>query len=367
MFSVSGVIELTSDLELKNPFITIAGQTAPAPGISIHGAGIRIKTDDVLLQHLRIRVGDRFPGPPVNNRDAIAIADSSNPPERIVVDHCSLAFSSDETFSVWYEAGDITVIDSLLGFPLHDSIHIDEGKTSAAPHGYGPLLGQWNARVYMARNILAHQYSRNPYSRTRELVFANNVVHNFGTDASRLTGNSATYNTFLNNIYQAGADSLKDRLPIIVDVAEPAKSRVYVAGLQFNGKTTADPWSFVDRRVATTVIAKSPPTAIAPAAQQLSQVQSLVLGQAGAWPTHRDAVDKRLVKEVQNKSGQIINCVKADGSARCSKNGGGWPALVQNSHQLAVPSNPNGDDDKDGYTNFEEWLHQRSIAAGAAP
>ena len=36
---------------------------------------------------------------------------------------------------------------------------------------------------------------------------------------------------------------------------------------------------------------------------------------------------------------------------------GGWPALAENRRELTIPGNPSGDDDSDGYTNLEEWLH----------
>ena len=58
IFEVSGTIAITEDLVIMNPFITIAGQTSPSPGITIKGAGLWIATHDVLVQHLRIRVGN---------------------------------------------------------------------------------------------------------------------------------------------------------------------------------------------------------------------------------------------------------------------------------------------------------------------
>lgn len=59
-------------------------------------------------------------------------------------------------------------------------------------------------------------------------------------------------------------------------------------------------------------------------------------------------VDKRYVNDVINGTGSIINS---------QFDVGGWPKLAQNTRILNLPINPNGDDDSDGYTNLEEWLH----------
>jgi hypothetical protein len=59
-------------------------------------------------------------------------------------------------------------------------------------------------------------------------------------------------------------------------------------------------------------------------------------------------VDERIINDVRMGTGRIIN----------SQNDVlGWPQLPATSHDLDVPANPNGDDDGDGYTNVEEWLH----------
>jgi hypothetical protein len=54
------------------------------------------------------------------------------------------------------------------------------------------------------------------------------------------------------------------------------------------------------------------------------------------------------VQQVRNRTGRII---------QSQDDVGGWPELQENYRELTVPANPNGDDDGDGYTNLEEWLH----------
>jgi hypothetical protein len=81
-----------------------------------------------------------------------------------------------------------------------------------------------------------------------------------------------------------------------------------------------------------------------------------VLNRSGARPTDRDAADKRVVSNVRNRTGKIINCVAANGTTRCSKNAGGWPSVAVNRRTLTLPSNPNTVTPS-GYTNLELWLH----------
>jgi hypothetical protein len=80
------------------------------------------------------------------------------------------------------------------------------------------------------------------------------------------------------------------------------------------------------------------------------------LAHAGARPADRDSVDRRIVTQVRNRNGQIINCVSSNGTTRCNKNAGGWPTLAQNTRRLTLPANPNTVT-ASGYTNLELWLH----------
>jgi hypothetical protein len=61
VFRIAGTIELKSELQILNPFVTLAGQTAPGGGVCIKGAGIAIMTHDVLIQHIRVRPGNKGP------------------------------------------------------------------------------------------------------------------------------------------------------------------------------------------------------------------------------------------------------------------------------------------------------------------
>ena len=87
-----------------------------------------------------------------------------------------------------------------------------------------------------------------------------------------------------------------------------------------------------------------------------SAVYSRVLSFAGARPTDRDSVDKRIVASVRTRTGQIINCVSPNGTTRCNKNAGGWPTYAQNHRTLTLPSNQ-ASIASNGYSNLENWLN----------
>ena len=181
VFEVSGIIRLTSDLMIRNSKLTIAGQTAPSPGIMIRGAALRIQASDVLVQHIRVRAGDD----PTARIRTIAIrsrskAATTKPVKNIVIDHCSFSWAIDEIASVWGPHDNITFTNNIFSEPLNESIHPTDDGTGVETHGFGVLFGSSadGGRVTMVGNLLAHIVERNPLSRARELVFVNNLVYN---------------------------------------------------------------------------------------------------------------------------------------------------------------------------------------------
>ena len=101
VFAVSGTISLKEPLEIKNPYITIAGQTAPGDGIQIRNFGIKVETHDVILRHLRIRVGD-IKGPGNLKRE---LGEQTHALDlnamNIIADHCDIAYACDQVFNTY--------------------------------------------------------------------------------------------------------------------------------------------------------------------------------------------------------------------------------------------------------------------------
>ncbi|HEU4589623.1 MAG TPA: hypothetical protein VFS13_01840 [Steroidobacteraceae bacterium] len=372
VFEVSGVIKLTSDLKVRNSNITIAGQTAPAPGIMIRGAALDITTSDVLVQHLRVRAGDDPVGPDPQNRDSLKIeGTSSKPVKNIVIDHCTFEWAIDETASVWGPHDNITFSNNIFAEALNESLHKDDAtQTTRIPHGYGVLLGSSasGGRVTMIGNLLAHMVERNPLVRSRELVFVNNLVYNRGTmdydgqtEYDRVTKSSLVGNAFLR-----GPDYSRTTRPIYLRTKGSA-SLVYGARVYVNDNWAPESGSSLDDVVSLNggdVISGLLTTSTRPVwnsginviKNAHSAVYSSVLANAGARPVNRDRTDRRIVYSVRVRGGQIINCVAPNGTTRCKKNAGGWPSYTQNTRRLTIPSNPSTVA-SNGYTNLENWLH----------
>jgi hypothetical protein len=184
VFDVSGYIDITlvGEIRDKNPYLTIGGQTAPSPGISLKGNGLSIRTHDVLIQHIRIRIGDDPAGELGSKRDGLEIADhpeGSNTCYNVVIDHVSVSWGLDENMSVIQGAKNITITNSINSEALDSPLHPKSG------HSYGLLYNGSIRNVSVVRNLFAHNDGRNPRGKgDQESVFINNVVYNWGQQSS---------------------------------------------------------------------------------------------------------------------------------------------------------------------------------------
>lgn len=364
VFEVSGTIRLPDDLTLRNPFLTIAGQTAPSPGITLRGAGLLVKTSNVLVQHLHVRPGDDAGGEPPINRDALKIeAPREAPISNVVIDHCTFTWSTDEIASAWQAWNNISLLNNIFAEPLHQSIH-PEGN-----HGFGILIGPVNGNATVAGNLLASMQSRNPMTAATRTVIVNNLIYNWGNTAVDLQSRGdVTQNSVVGNVFVRGPDTSSSYAPVGLraDAAtlQPG-ARVFLSDNQAR-EATSDPWSVAGAIYGSLTLANyrsgAPlawPAGMTTLPTSDNVVREHVLRYSGARPADRDSADRRIVEQVRNGTGRIINCVAPNGTARCSRNGGGWPSTPENRRALTLPANPNTVT-ASGYTNLEIWLQRMS-------
>ncbi len=374
VFEVSGSIRLTSDLIIRNNRITIAGQTAPSPGIMIRGAAIKITASDVLIQHIRVRTGDDTNGPNPDNRDSLKIEGTTEKPVRnVVIDHCSFSWAIDEIASTWGPHDNITFSNNIFAEPLNESLHPQYDGSGVMSHGYGVLFGPANgSSITMVGNLMAHQVERNPLSRAAEFVFVNNVVYNRGTMDVDLQSQDGrvTRSSVVGNVFLRGPSYSRATKPIMVRTSGTyslvAGSRVYVhdnhapeSGTTYTSMVTLSGGDLLSGLMSQT----SAPvwnTGLVARPTASNAVYDRVLSFAGARPKDRDSVDKRIITNVRNRSGQVINCVASNGTTRCSKNAGGWPTLAQNRRTLTLPAN-HASIASNGYSNLENWLNAMDL------
>lgn len=364
IFEVSGAIRLQDNIEITNGNLTIAGQTAPFPGITLRDSSLAIRASDILVQHIAIRAGDTY-GPNMQARDSLKIVGSPSPIENVVIDHCSLSWAIDEVIEVWNDWDNVTISNTIISEPLREVMLDGVIETE----GYAALVDSTPGKISFVGNLFAHTYNRNPRTGAAGFVFVNNVVYNIGNREINLYNASgiSSANSIVGNVFIKGPES-SNTLPVYItgstlgDEAFSSTSQVYVFDNEAN-QLTSDPWSAVFNNSDTadaSIRASSAPAwpiglSALPTANDV--VLNHVLQNVGAHPAARDSVDRRVVADVVSGTGQIVNCVADDGTSRCAKNAGGWPNLTENVRPLQVPENPNGDDDGDGYTNLEEWLH----------
>jgi len=369
VFEVSGVIKLTSDLTIRNGQLRIAGQTAPSPGIMLRGAAIKVTTSDVLIQHIRVRTGDSTTGPDPDNRDSLKITGIATKPVRnVVIDHCSFSWAIDEIASTWGPHDNITFSNNIFAEPLNESLHPQYDGTGTMPHGYGVLFGPAdNSSITFVGNLLAHIVERNPLSRAAELVMVNNLVYDrahtdldLQSEDGRVSKNSVVGNEFL-----VGPSYSRATKPIAVHTIGTYKlfpgSRVYVNDNRApdTGSSYSQLVQLMGGDVISNLMTQTIPvwnSGLVARKTTDSAVYSSVLSFAGARPKDRDSVDKRIVSDVRNRTGKIINCVSPNGTTRCSKNAGGWPSYAENHRTLTLPANQ-ASIASNGYSNLENWLN----------
>jgi pectate lyase len=354
IFEVSGTIHLQSNLNITNSYITIAGQTAPGDGICITGYPFAVHASNVVIRFLRMRLGD------ANNQeaDAFGIASGYN---NIIIDHCSVSFGVDETFS-FYAVSNVTVQWTIISESLYRSVH-DKGT-----HGYGSLLG--GVGVSFHHNLYAHHTSRTPRfnggragTAGTELVdFRNNVIYNWGFNGAHGGEVGARINV-VNNYYKYGpatsgdqrryriVEPTSDRLmsgQILLDENNQPyhSSQWFVEGNFVDGfpSVTADNWAggVQGSFAGDPDIRSDEPFEVAFALPGFSALEAYqrVLLHAGAVLPARDPIDRRILDETRTGTAAYGATYGAGrGIIDTPDDVGGFPPL----RSLPAPPDSDGD------------------------
>ncbi|MBR1888161.1 MAG: fibronectin type III domain-containing protein [Bacteroidales bacterium] len=370
VFDVAGIIELNSLLNIKKGDLTIAGQSAPGDGICLKNYTFRISAGNVIVRFIRCRMGDEKK----TEDDAFQILNRDNPYEKIIVDHCSISWCTDECAS-FYGMKDFTFSWNYVTESLRNSVH-EKGA-----HGYGGIWGGENASYH--HNLLAHHDSRNPridhdyVSKQKGPVsIYNNVVYNwsgntcYGGESSSNNGQDYRKYNFYNNYYKPGPATPSSHIWLLQPTTSCSNcggtilpGHFYMDGNVMHGKTdvTSDNWK----------AGKSSPTGVYIAASEVSKIKetapytwgvsgsvhsaqdafNAVLDYAGA-SFSRDAIDTRIADETKNgkytytgSNGSKNGLIDTQGDV------GGWPEYVATDDEMDLVR----DSDSDGMPNwFEE-------------
>lgn len=351
IFEVSGYITLDTDIALLDPYIVVAGQTAPSPGICVRGnqaaaysaGGITIYSHDVLFQHFAIRPGDGGARiPQTYAHDALLLYSyNGSEPYNIVMDHMSLSWSGGKVFNIeTYAYGSLSTVTAwrcIMAEALYYAANVI--VASGQPSSLGTLVANFGSTT-IRECLYAHCSDRNPEThQDADVQIVSSVFYGWGHDIY----NDYRWATFfytqgepepwtadvMSNAYIADAAS-HPFIPIyaVGTWNGGAGSRVFISDNHLDGAASADPLLLYinnmvfDPRVGSALLGTV-------ADRPGSAAEAFALANAGTRPTDRNAIDTRIIFEVETRTGSVISS-PADV--------GGYPAMAENTRVLTPPS-----------------------------
>jgi hypothetical protein len=354
VFEASGVIR--GDVEITEPYITIAGQTAPGAGITIEGmlrtayrTGEAPRVHDVVVRFLRVRP------PPGGGNQGDAVQFSTV--DRAILDHLSCSWAEDETIDLFSHATNVTV----QWCTIEESSMTEE---RGGGHNYGLIAGPRSGNISIHHNLFAHHRRRNPAVGSGPVDFRNNVVYNF-RDGFSHEGNYRTPGfNIIGNYYKPGPSD-SHVFPFCFENEIPYYLRDnYIEGVG----TIQDPWGEADKLYGLQYYAghgvkQETETRVARVMTNTPfETYDRVLTRAGCFP--RDVVTKRMIRDTLEGTGEwgrheppdlleglVASEPPADGDSD------GMPDEWERAHGL----NPAEDDSSQlmpsGYSAIEEYIN----------
>lgn len=358
IFRVSGLIRFTNRPPIiRNPFLTIAGHTAPGGGIILAHAGgmngitpLVIKnTNDVVVRHIRVRL-DRTGFNKVSN-DAFTIENSRN----VILDHVSGSWAADELINGHGDNDNVTISWSIFaeGIPKHDKCAL----LSSDPTG--------PQRLSFIGNLCAHNGDRNPDINVPPgscVEVVNNVLYNAQSQFAEIwesEGGSPV--SLVGNVMRSGKNTTQIAVGIDREtIGSTGNARIYLADNRFEGN-----FQYLAGNLDPVLVA-SPPCPLTVRPVTSGDAYNRVLAAAGAFP--RDPVDERIVSEVKARTGQIrmepgkIEVGGAAGSPYPDHDSDGMDDQWEVSNG-ADPRRADSwqDADGDGLANLDEFLHHLHV------
>ena len=238
VFDISGNIELSKSLKIKNDNITIAGQTAPEGGITLSGYPFFIQgssnesnwVKNIIIRYMRFRTGD-FNVAPIANKPGRGNADLSGNgadgitlkyAKNIMLDHVSISWGIDETLGLT-NCKSVTVQNSMIYEGLFDSYHSTKTDPNVVEkHSRTVLIRGFNSPSEVNNktkgysfvgNLLAHSNMRMPVvggeqgnaaTKWLNIEFVNNIIYNWGQRSGHTASNARIQMNYISNYLIAG-------------------------------------------------------------------------------------------------------------------------------------------------------------------
>lgn len=341
VFEVGGVIDLAGQsITVTQPFLTVAGQSAPAPGITLIRGGLNIRTHDVRVQHIRVRPGDNLQ-PKRSGWESDGISVAGENAKDVHIDHVSVSWAVDENLSAsgnrykgyGQTAERVTFSNNLIAEALDYASH-KKGK-----HSKGLLVHDYVRDVAVVRNLFVSNDRRNPYFKAHTIGFvANNIIYNAGNAAIQVnyierewegqsTGPANARVAVVNNQLVYGRDTYSDLALVSV------RGDAYLTG---NSVTNlmGEPMPITEGAVNS--LASAPSWLTGYELWDADEMREHLVASVGATPWARDAIDTRIINGVATGKARIIDS---------QQDVGGYPSYKQTNKKFDIP------DDK-----IAEWL-----------
>jgi hypothetical protein len=398
VFRVCGTIHLLTQLRIPAN-TTLAGQTAPGDGICLADRPVTVNGNNVIVRFMRFRMGDRYQNLGMVDGAGSDDAFGGRFNVKTIVDHCTMSWSTDEACS-FYQGDSTTLQWNLISEPLDYSYHFEAGDTDFEHHGFGGVWGGRHSSFH--HNLIAHAKGRMPrFSGSGGLVpavagaemadFRNNVIYDWGSYSTN-GGEGGSYN-MVNNYYKSGPAtstgstsgvSIKSMIFYPFFSAALPFPHAYLSGNYVDGypNTTRNNWLGVapgsaPRADTAQVKVTTPFNTVALPTETAQAAYTAVLAQAGCVLPARDVLDQRIINDVRNRTGGLVD-VQGGFPAHVtpySVSQVAWPALscgtapldtdhdgMPDAYETAHGLNPTSAADRqgtaaNGYTNLENYLN----------
>ncbi len=316
VFEVAGVIDLNrSSLRIRNPYVTIAGQTAPSPGITLIKGGIGITTHEVIIQHLKVRPGEA--GQAKNSGwevDGIATGKGAY---HVIIDHCSTTWATDENLSAsgprhdgdtpaeWRRntSHNVTISNCIIADALSESTH---GK---GEHSKGTLVHDNATGILIYGNLYANNVDRHPLCKGgSQAAIVNNLIYNPGRAVVHYALVPSQWRGYeiLGGIISAAGNYIEYG----PDTSHEIAAGIFQGGpvdVYWNDNTVVSnfPASLFRGQANFIPVPAVWPQGLYPLGSEA--VKEHVLKNAGAFFWDRDSIDEEIVEGVRNGTGKVIH------------------------------------------------------------
>jgi pectate lyase len=352
VFEVGGVIDLgpvtgprKNSVAIREPFLTIAGQTAPSPGLTLIRGGLSVDTHDVVIQHLRVRPGAAGYAKK-SGWEPDGLSTESGGID-VIVDHCSFSWSIDENLSTSGKAFNGTTAEEWRRNTAHrvtfSNNIIAEGLSrathSSGEHSKGTLVMDNITDVLITGNLYANCMQRHPLAKGGTWVaVVNNFIFNPGVQAVAYRLPDILWHgrkfengkmDLVGNFMRAGADT-RPGLPLLLLEGIGDLELHLKDNLAVDRAGQPAPMTALAKGTTGRILASATPVHWPAGLQAMpaSQVMEAVLTNAGARPWDRDAVDQRIVQQSRDGTGRIIDS---------EQQVGGYPKMAE----MRQPFDPN--------------------------